>query len=226
MTEPLIYGITLLQQSWLSTLVSARELLAGSSLKPHWERVKFTMVMNPVRLLDMTWVSADGDNEGFLDCKVPITLIQLPPIEQREALYYVLASVHWELFKRGIVEVKHTEFTHLCRALGCWKTNTVQIETRWRNLGMFLDISKLSYIELEDRPVCRICSGRIPTGAEYDPAKDLIYLESDAITTGRIEASRPDVHHECMRYAKLILVPGINEARRQMALEQSKEIDK
>lgn len=214
-----------IQQLWLNTLVSARELLRVPNLRPHWANVELTTVSGAFRLLETHWENAAFQevDSGKLQCYVPEQLTSLPRIEQQEAMLYILGEAHRVLCIKGLTDWKFDVPREMFDTLQCWYMNTVQINHRWRYLNKARDINTLWYANMEDRVVCKICSGRIATGDSYDPLLD---LEADWKNEDLLPPARPDVHHECMRYARLILVPGINEARRQMAAERSKEIDK
>lgn len=210
MTSP--QPLTPIQELWLHTLVANREKLGD--MKPHWSLVQFIEKSPPARLCDILI----HDDMLVVTIKSPITI--LPRIEQQEIMQYVLARVHSQLcgrtnavWPRGI-----QDFDGLCALLHCCPTHDSDTSVRWRKMQMLHYRHELPYANLEDRPICGICHGRVATGAGY--------VDDKPVQPGGYPFVRPDVHNECYRYAKLILVPALKAKRQLDAQKASAEVDK
>lgn len=83
---------------------------------------------------------------------------------------------------------------------------------------MIRNLAELPYAGLEDRPKCKICSGRVATGAGWNPGQA-------GLDTQVFGSYRPDLHHECKNYAMTVLVPQYQASRAEKA-RVAAEVDK
>lgn len=208
--------LTPIQQLWLNTLVANKSKLGD--MRAHWRQVN--IVEHPGQITHlMDYVI----REGLIDIRVTY-LQNFARIEQQEMMQYILAAVHEVLADRFEVEMPRNaqDLGHLCTILRCVPTNDALPDVRWRKMGMLFYRHELPYADLENRPICGICHGRVATGAG---------AQGDQTVTTRAGGTRevtyrPDVHNECYRYAKLILVPALKLQREQAGLKQTAEVDK
>lgn len=214
MTETLSF----IQTLWLHTLVANKEKLGD--MKPHWTEVEIESHPGQIKnLVDIVW------REGKLHVRVTM-LDSWAKIEQAEAMQYILGRVHNDLYdlSNSFLEYPRgvTTDEQIFEYLRCCPTNDALPDVRWRKMQMLHYRHDLPYIELENRPICGICHGRVATGAGAQGEQ--------AVTTrigGTREVSyRPDIHNECYRYAKLILVPALKLQREREKLKQTAEVDK
>lgn len=199
--------LTPIQSLWLDTLIASRQHIEAGGVHTLWNRTKLLTDDSAVRMFTVI----DPETSRF---GVPAELITLPPIEQREAMLYILARL-----AKFYGVTKGETLIDFCTILGCLPDNSATISERWRKLHIIRFIEHLSYSALEDRPVCKICAGRVATGAGWKP------LESgyDPATYG---AYRADVHHECKQYALRVLMPRLRAQQAQAAAKASAEVDK
>lgn len=215
MTRP--QPLTPIQELWLHTLVANREKLGD--MKPHWTIIEIIEHPAAIRLIDPVW---RGDK---LTLRVA-SLTHLPAIEKQEMMQSILAFAHQALadvaevdLPRGIsAATSEIQLDQLCQLLHCVPTNDKEPDVRWRKMGMLFYRHELFYSSLEDRPVCGICHGRVATGAGAQ-------LEV-AEQYGSGKTYRPNIHNECYRYAKLILLPQARAQREAAKLKETAEIDK
>lgn len=217
MTSP--QPLTPIQELWLHTLVMNREKLGD--MKPHWTKVKIEEHPACIRIVQAFW------RDGLLDVRVPY-LTNLPHIEQAEMMQRILAEVHFVLcendeaeYPRNVDEFQPMELVieQLSTILRCCPTNDSKPDIRWRKMQMLFYRNELPYADLEDRAICKICHGRVATGAGAQVVDGFSHPPGT-------ERYRSDIHNECYRYAKLILVPAAKAQRQAQAMKATAEVDK
>lgn len=213
MTDP---NLSPLQSLWLHTLVANRDKLGD--MKPYWTDVELVSKPHQTHLIESYW----RDNK--LRIHVAFDGESYARIEQQEIMQAVLAWTHIQLARYEVVvlsrELAVLSFDDAAHFLRACPTNDARPDVRWRKLQMFSYRHELPYQTLEDRPVCMICHARVATGA------GLIYDETEYDTAISTRVTRHDVHRECYRYAKLVMVPALKAQRQAAAQKATAGVDK
>lgn len=217
MTDELTNDLGPLRAEWLRTLTSNRHNL--STLKPLWTNTVLTYRVGQAHLVESLWHSEILHiHAGFYLQTAFDGVPDLAPIEIREMMTRVLAHAYFRFERKGLVDwprqVPIAE-ERLAIFLKCLPTNDLDPAVRWRKMGMLFERTALPYSELEDRPICGICHNRVATGAGAMPD-----------TMGIGSSYRPNIHNECYRYAKLVMLPVARAQRQRELQQQTAEADK
>jgi hypothetical protein len=207
MTQP--QKLSTLESRWLDALVSAKHVLRIDQVRELWNT---TTLVEAARFL--AYQPEAKTDIGRIILVRPIS--DLPEIEARELLLYVAARRLTDLQLFG----SWSGFQDLCIRLGCLPENVHTVSERWRQLHFRRNLAELPYAGLEDRPQCKICSGRVATGAGWTPSADAVVFNPD------LGVYRPDLHHECKNFALTVLLPQHRAAAAERAKQESARIDK
>jgi hypothetical protein len=199
-----------LSSRWIDALASAREHFQTGDLKEIWERTTIKQSSDLTRIV----VPGISGHDGLNLWTIP--LVDLPEIEAREILLYILACRASDLHIKGRGWTTKAE---LVQVLGCLPSTCVNVAERWRKLNCIRNLGELPYAALEDRPICKICGGRVATSAGWKP-------ESTGLDPLVYGAYRPDLHHECKNFALTVLLPRHKAAQQEAARKATAGMDK
>lgn len=219
MSQPTVHAL------FLDALVAARDVLGRAETRNVYHSV--SMLYEDDSIVRAHELTRSLSGPGYtLRLRV---VSNLPSIEAREVLLRAIVSVHLMVNDESRFPVE------LCETLGCHIGREVSISERWRKLSMTRPSTSLPYAGLESRPYCTICGGIVATGAGYDPSADEPPVPAHQYVSGTpyvsfndsaVGVTRPDVHHECRRYAQEVMLPILKAQRARAAEVAAQELDK
>lgn len=203
---------------WLDALTILRRVIDSHDVRALVEQGNPLYTSHPThRLLTVGW-----DLGYKKDIEMNYHVESLPKIERVEAWTYAAAVSWFNLHYPGDQsETPREAFQQLCLRAGCWWKNNPDIRERWRSIDFYIAPHTLPNAIFEDRPVCRLCHGRVATGGGSTQQ-----ISAALADLGESGVYRPDLHEECDRYIHRVMIPALKLQREQEKLTATAEVDK
>ena len=204
------YSVRSLNTDWLDALLILRRV-GERDIRSIWEAYEPSIEGSGTHRLVEYIAPQNASGRATLAVSLPNDVAK---IERVEIMTFAACAGFFLYYYGGNPFLQPREsFLNLCKRAGCcWNNNVVEPRERWRLLDWDTPLHLHPAAHLEDRPICKVCKGRVASGGGswYRPLEPRVWVQREDLSEEERTALAYNaaVHEECLRYVHRVLLPN------------------